>query len=74
MAQLTGSAEVAGFRQVRGRDTPRNRKFIFKLSAGFGPGVYSMTERKGSCKGEESRKHLWQEKIGEVSGEWRAFL
>lgn len=43
MAQLTDSAEVAGFSQVRGRDMPRNRKFICRLSAGFGPGMYSVT-------------------------------
>lgn len=48
MAQLT----VYSFSQVRGRDTPRNRRFIWRLSAGFGPGLYSMTKRKGNSKDE----------------------
>lgn len=58
----------------RQRQNQELRKFICRLSVGFGPGVYSLTKRKGNCKDEKSRKYLWQERIGGVSDEWRAFL
>lgn len=59
MALLQCQAELASLKREAETHAPRSRRFIVSLSVGLGPRVYSMTERKGNCKDEESIKYLF---------------